>query len=233
MSDREWFRELAPDPYEDEEAISYIVAEMDLAEELAHSDDDRGRGVKLDEHRDALRWLLRKARRVHREVKSDWLRRNEDEGSEWRPHRRLERNIDPDEPEEPYDYGELAGGGLEGLDRWGRRDDWDVWWRGVWGRGRGNPGGFRGHPGVPKPPLIAIYFVVNQWWRRVLHKPFWPDFTSGLDAADTDPERLAHLGPAARLFLLVANEVDKSYTADRCKKVHDDYYGRLPKRRIE
>ncbi len=221
MSDREWFKELAPDPYEDEGAISHIVERMNLAEELAHSDDNRGRVVKLDKHRDALRWLLRETARVHREAKSDWRRRNEDEGSEWRPHKRLERNIDPDEPEVPYDYGELAGEGL---------DDWEAWWRKSWGKGRGHPGHFREHPEIPKAPLVAIYFLVNRWWRRVLHEPFWPDYSSGPDAADKDPERLVHLGPAARFFFLVASEVDREYTIDLCKKVHDDYYGDLPKR---
>ncbi len=221
MSDREWFKELAPDPDEDEGAITHIVEQMELAEERAHSDDNRGRVVKLGKHMDALRWLLREAERVHHEVKSDWLRRNADEGSEWRPHKRLERNIDPDEPEVPYDFGELAGEGL---------DDWEAWWRSIWGKKSGNPGRFRVHPDIPKPPLIAIYFLVNQWWRRVLHRPFWPDFASGLDAADKDTERLVHLGPAARLFFLVANEVSIEYTMDLCKKVHDDYYSKLPKR---
>ena len=32
--------------------------------------------------------------------------------------------------------------------------------------GRGNPGRFRDGSDIPKPPLVAIYFLCNAWWRR-------------------------------------------------------------------
>jgi len=76
---------------------------------------------------------------------------------------------------------------------------------------------------------VIIYKLVNRWWRKVLREKFWPDYSSGLEAATTDHERIVHLGPAARFFFLVANEIDSQYTIDLCKKVHDDDYKKLPK----
>ena len=228
MNEREWFLELAPDEVDegDEQgAVSHIIEEMSRAEERPRADDKQGRRVDLRPHKDALRRLLRKARHVHREVASDWKRRNSTEGSQWRPRRQLEKNFDPEERarETSYDYGDDAGSGFN--------QSWDDWWHEIWGKGRGNPGHFREHPEIPKRPLVAVYYLVNRWWRLVLRQPFWPTFSEGgLEAATKDHERLVHLGPAARFFFLVANKIDRRYTMDLCKKVHDDYYGKLPKR---
>ena len=109
----------------------------------------------------------------------------------------------------------------------------DEWWKENYYRPRGNPGSFREAPDIPKKPLIAIYFLVNEWYRRVLGAKFWPDYSSGMEAASDDIGRLPHIGPAARLFFLVANEIDKKYTMDRCKKVHEDYYRKLPKKFLQ
>ena len=100
MNEREWFLELAADEVnegDEQDAISYIIEEMSRAEERARADDKRRRRVDLHPHRDVLRRLLRTARHEHREVASDWTRRNSPEGSEWRPHRQLEKNFDPEQ----------------------------------------------------------------------------------------------------------------------------------------
>ena len=107
---------------------------------------------------------------------------------------------------------------------------WDDWWRENWGKSRGNPGRFRDDPELAKPPLVAIYFLVNKWWQRTLKKPFWPSYSEGgIEAADTDRERLEHVPASARFFFLISNEIDRKYSMRRCKQVHDDYYKELPK----
>lgn len=230
-------REVPPDEDEEETlrlqiededaAISFIVESMKLVEEQARADNSRGQGLDISSHWEALRWLLRKAQTQYNMHKSYWLHRNSPEGSDWRPYRQLEKNFDPEErAQEPtYDYGEHAGDGFD--------QSWDEWWRENWGKGRGNPGNFRDDPEIPKKPLIAIYFLVNEWYRRVLDACFWPDYSSGIKAASNDIDRLPHIGPAARLLFLVANEIDEKHTMDRCKKVHEDYYKKLPKNFVQ
>ncbi len=93
----------------------------------------------------------------------------------------------------------------------------------------GNPGRFRDGSNIPKSPLVAIYFICNEWWRRETGTAFHCDFDAW-DFADEfeGDERLAYLNAAARFFFLVAqavNEVD--YTVKRCILVHNLYYRKL------
>ena len=130
-----------------------------------------------------LETLLRHTRHAHRMVLSECKRRND---AEWKPKKRLEDNWDPDE-EVLYDYGEDAGAGL----------DWDAWWKECWGRPRGNPGRFRG-TNLAIQPLVAIYILCNQWWRRTMRLPFNPDFVR-MHSADTDAKRMPYLNLAAQI----------------------------------
>ena len=164
----------------------------------------------IDLPADSLEGLLRETRHVHRMVLSEWRRRND---PEWRPPRRLPRG------KGRYDYGDMAGLGLP---------SWEAWWRENWGKEPGNPGLFRGTD-IPMPPLVAIYLLVNRYWRDVMGLPFNPDFT-GQHAADTDAARFPDLNHAAQIFLLVAQDADPKYNCDLCGRVHDAYYRKLDRR---
>ena len=78
-------------------------------------------------------------------------------------------------------------------------------------------------------PLIAVYFLVNQWWRHVLHKPFRPDYSRRLNHLN-DENNMPRYNAAARLFLLIAQELDVQYKSRLCERVHDDYYRHLDTR---
>lgn len=185
------YREL---PYEPDSVPAAIAAIIDA--------------MGMDLPVDALGRLLRNTRHAHRMVLSDWLRRND---PTWKPPERL-----PDLPGE-YDYGDLAGVGL---------DDWDEWYRECWGRPRANPGKFRGTD-IAMPPLVSIYHLVNRFWRGEMGLSFRPNFV-GQEAADTDAKRFPELNAAAQIFLLVAQDAAPGlYNCDLCSRVNNAYYKRL------
>lgn len=99
-------------------------------------------------------------------------------------------------------------------------------------RGKGSTGRFRDESDLPRAPLTAIYFLVNEWWRRETGRTFHPDFR----ALDWDEdfnltEQLAMLNAPALFFVLIAQSVDFfNYTARRCSLVHDGNYKPLDKR---
>ena len=99
-------------------------------------------------------------------------------------------------------------------------------------RGRGNTGRFRDGSDLPRPPLVAIYFLCNQFYRRELGLKFHPDFQALCwDEDFTLKEQLAMLKGPALLFTLIAQSVDFfNYTAKRCSLVHDGWYKKLDKR---
>ena len=204
----------------DYDPIPTIIEQMAEDEERDRADRPKREGLDLKPHEDALRWLLREADLLHSLVMSDWRARNEAEGSIWRPSHRLRDNQDLDEPEPTHNYGDMAGEGLE---------DWDKWWRENYGKGRSNPGRFHLRPDLPKPPLTAVYFLVNKWWRRVLRKPFRPDY-SGRQNHLGDLKNMPRFNAAARLFLLIAQELDVEYKSRLCARVHDDSYRKLDTR---
>ncbi len=198
----------------DFDPIPLIIEQMALP--VVRDRADRpGRGIDLGPHEAALRELLCEAVQVYQAALDDWQDRNHPD----RPRRRLENNWTPNDPEPPHDYGEDAGAGLE---------DWETWWREVYGRGRGNPGGSRTREGVPVTPLEPIYLLVNKWWRRVLREPFHPDFRRGVEGWSV-AEKMSTLYPAGRLFLLIAQDLN-GYTYTICLNLHERLYRRLDTR---
>ncbi len=98
-------------------------------------------------------------------------------------------------------------------------------------RRRKNPGRFRDGSDLPRPPLAAIYFLCNEWWRRETGRTFHPDFRPlRWDEDFTFHEQLAMLKGPALFFVLIAQAVDFfNYTAKRCSLVHDGNYKKLNK----
>ena len=216
MSGDDWFRELPFSEEEDDDLVQFIIEQVARPVVLDRGDKPKSKDLDLTPYEDALRRLVGETRRVYRLALSDWLRRNE---PDWQPQRRLRDNQEPDEPEPTYDYGEDTGAGLE---------DWDAWWRENWGKGRGNPGGSRTREGMPITPLEPIYFLVNKWWRRVLREPFRPDFRRGVEGWSVG-EKMSTLNPAGRLFLLIAQDLNR-YTYTICLNLHERLYRRLDTR---
>lgn len=103
-----------------------------------------------------------------------------------------------------------------------------VWER----RRRGSVGRFRDTSDLPRAPLAAIYFLVNEWWRRETGLPFHPDFGPlKWDEDFTPHEQLALLKGPALFFCMVASAIDfRSYSARRCSLIHDGNYKKLDKR---
>lgn len=96
-------------------------------------------------------------------------------------------------------------------------------------RRRKNPGRFRDGSDLPVAPYVAIYALCNRFYRHELDLPFWCDFRALHLGEDYEGlERLEFINPPALFFTLIAEAVDfRSYTADRCKRVHRAYYKRL------
>lgn len=102
-------------------------------------------------------------------------------------------------------------------------------------RKRKNPGRFRDDDGLPRPPLAAIYFECNRFYRRELGLKFHPDFRPLKWHEDFNLiEQLEIIGqrsPTALFFILIAQEIDLlGYTPQRCSLIHDGHYKRLDKR---
>lgn len=217
------FRNYA-DFYEQGEVDGYV----DLILDMLRLDGPEYAGVDLSAHRAALAGMIVAARMRFLDEDDDMRRRAAEEGSAERPHRRLEKNWNDDEPEPTHDYSE-----------WWSPDQADEEWRELWdetfgkkrslltGETARNPGWFRapGHGGsrLMKSPLVSIYLLVNGFFRSVLRVPFFPIFKAN-DHAVSDITAIPHLNPAARLFLLIGQAVDDRYTREQCKRVHDDCY---------
>ena len=99
-------------------------------------------------------------------------------------------------------------------------------------RGKGNTGRFRDGSDMARPPLAAIYFLCNEWWRRHLGK-FHPDFRALTWGEDfTYIEQLDMLHGPALFFMMIAQACDYHYTAERCAKVHATHYKLLKRRAV-
>ncbi len=98
-------------------------------------------------------------------------------------------------------------------------------------RRRGNTGRFRDASDLARAPLVAIYFLVNEWWRE-LGLPFWCDFRALHFGDDYEGlERLEFINAPALFFTLIAQAVDEfNYTVERCKLVHDGNYRKIDRR---
>ena len=99
-------------------------------------------------------------------------------------------------------------------------------------RRRGNAGRFRDGSDLARAPLVSIYFLCNQFYRRELGLPFHADFQPLKWNEDFTPhEQLAMLKGPALFFCMVASAVDfRSYSARRCSLIHDGNYKKLDKR---
>lgn len=175
-----------------------------------------GDGPDLEPHRTSLALCLSEARAAYLMEYWDWLGRSAPEGGSHRPHR--DERLNPGD-ESPYDYGEHSAA----PGAW--RDHWDAFFAkpvSATGNRARNPGRFRdlpnNGPSLGKPMLAGIYHRVNRWWRAELGTPFRPNF-DGAASADTDHARMPHLNPAARLFVVFAQEVDRRFTVAHCARV--------------
>ena len=99
-------------------------------------------------------------------------------------------------------------------------------------RVKGNPGRFRDGSDLARAPLAALYFLVNEWWRRETGTAFWCDFRALHLGDDYEGrEKLEFINAPALFFTLIAQSVDEfNYTAKRCKLVHDGNYKKLNRR---
>ncbi len=131
-----------------------------------------------------------------------------------KPKRLLEDNYGD---EESFDYGDMAGVGLE---------DWDAWWREVY---HAPPG--RRWPGPSLGPLYEVFLLVRKWWIESTGKssfrpsyicdPIWKD-------GRPVPDHELYNAPG-RLFLAVAQTLDGRYTIANCETVYDKWRKRRRK----
>ena len=207
MTERDWFPEL---PYEEIEieAITHIVDEMFEF------------GLDLRKHAPSLRRMFAYAERMYRETMEEHLRRNEPEGSKWKPYKNPKKNYSKDDIKSgpDYDYGEDSNLGHD--------ETYEELYADLHGRPRQNPGVFHNSGGLPRGPLMVIYRVVNLWYRHYLKEKFVPRF--GPDRKENPetykweevPGIMVPRNPAAHLFLWVANELDNNYKVEQCRLVH-------------
>jgi hypothetical protein len=178
-----------------------------------------GDGIDLEPRRASLAGCLSDARECYLMEYWDWLGRSRREGEPHRPYRDERHN---DGGSSPYDYGEFRAPPSAWLDHWDQFFAKPVSATGSRAR---NPGKFRDlkehDPPLGKPMLAGVYHRLNRWWRAELGTPFRPNF-DGMASADTDHARMPHLNPAARLFVLFAQEVDRRFTVAHCARVDSE-----------
>ncbi len=192
----DWIRELPFNPKDDHAQAAQLIIEK-MAEARIEADDPRERSLDLDGA--ALVVLLRTTRHAHRTSLSDWLRRND---PDWKVPRALPRG------RRIHKYDEHMEG-------------WPEWWASIWGRARANPGRFRG-TNIAKQPLAEVYRLVNEWWRVTTGTAFHPNF-DGIEPGP-DADNLPTMNPAARLFLMIAQDSDRRYNSFHCARVHATAY---------
>lgn len=178
---------------------------------------------ELTPHAASLQRLIDGLRHQYLYEYHDWLATSSAEGGRYRPFRKLADNWDPDE-EPVTGYDAYAAHQLT-------EREWREWWdlhfakpRAANGNRARNPGRFRGDkidPPLGRPPVAALYHRVNRWWRETVGTPFRPDF-SGVVSAANDSDRMSEINPAARLFVLLAQEADHHLTVDHCRRVHTE-----------
>ena len=163
-------------------------------------------GLDLRKHAASLSRMFVYAERMYRETMEEHLRRND---SDWQ----LRKNI----PKREYD---LSYGTKEFI------DSTYPPWEDDYGRKRENPGVFAKSGGLPKGPLVAIYRVVDLWYKHYLKEKFVPRFAPDRKENpetyewEKVPGTMVPRNPAAHLFLWVANELDNNYKVEQCRLVH-------------
>ncbi len=124
-----------------------------------------------------------------------------------KPKRLLEANYGD---EESFDYGDMAGAGL---------DDWDAWWAEVYYT---RPG--RRHPAPSLGPLYEVYLLVREWWLGTGKSSFRLTYNADLEfrhagvSSDSDD-----FNAPGRLFLAIAQALDGRYTTSNCATVYDKW----------
>lgn len=169
-------------------------------------------GIDLFPRRAELARCLDWVRRHYLEtVYPEWLARETEQGSPWRPTKRMPRPAN------------------DIYRRWRptRRDE-DRQWNDLWGKPdsltgarRRKPSDFEriSNPGAPvgREPLVWIYHIIKEWWWRNVGRAFRPKFNR--DENLPEFAQIAMMNPAARFFLLFAQEVDHHYTSRHCASV--------------
>lgn len=184
----------------------------------------RAFGIDLKPHTASLRRFLVEVGEWYETARDDWWARQNDNPE--RPDKRLKKNWDPDEPDVPFDYGHLAGEGL---------DDWDQFWREHYGKGCGQPSINKERPGGPPvKPLHLIHHMTRRWWEQhVPEHPWAPKFPRSKGDEFHDPDNPEDKpvpfkdrsqrypgNAAAMFFLIVAQEAgDQRYLAENCFSV--------------
>lgn len=174
-------------------------------------------GIDLGPHLDALAALIADVAEWYEVARDDWEARNVAP-----PNRDLQRNLDPDEPELGYDYGDAEP------------TDWAAFFDAFYGRADGNPGRNRQthqrtdtKPWLPQPPpvppLYPVVVALERWWKAQVGdkhgQRFSPRF--GRDFFDKDrPYDLRYSNPPARLLWLIAERLDLHYTPENLSDLH-------------
>lgn len=96
------------------------------------------------------------------------------------------------------------------------KEEFDQTWA-FYARRRGRPG--RTAKGLLVAPLHPVYILVRDWWVEHVG-PFNADYTE--DEFGTLDVLERHT-PAARLLLLIAQDMDYRFGAETCKNLHADW----------
>ncbi|MGE0774381.1 MAG: hypothetical protein AB7L36_04990 [Sphingomonadaceae bacterium] len=202
-----------------------FVRELRVPRKIHSSTNNNGRGLDLSHKCNELAMLIAEAHEVYDVALEAWATRRENSFS---PN--LEANYDPAEEIPPYGWPDYAAYQTT-------QADWDELYERHYKRPRGPSGKSRtrkqhDNGDLPTRPLWDIYILILQWWERHVGKPFNPDFNINKDTRGTDErKKLEWFNPAARVFLLIAQELNTSYTSINCHWIHDRLRKTVPKRK--
>lgn len=193
----------------------WMIRALQTPRKIHSATTPHGRGLDLSHKRDELAMLLAEAHEVYELALEEWETRRT---NSYRP--KLEDNYDPDEESPPHDWSEYAA-------YQPTQADWDKIHERHYRRKPGPPGKSRTRQqrdgsDLPTQPLRNVYAVIRAWWRRHVGKPFSPDFNFKKVTRGTDERKsLNWFNPAARLFLMVAQELNTNYAPAHCHWIHE------------
>jgi hypothetical protein len=208
-----------------DDPIPNIIEEVKWSVKRYTTPDEDGEGVDLLQYKDELRELLSVAHERYKFALEEWEAR----AGPNKPKEKLKENWDPDDFGPVYDYGDMAGADLDYVDKWGNRHNWDEHWQRFHSGLVGNQGGSRDgskDAGVrPIPPLYPVYVLVRKWWLKYIGGGFNLKYHTNPELGDNiprnSPKHMPYINPPARLFLLVAQDINFRYTVSNCAGVHD------------